>query len=74
MVKVSMEVRSGAAHFDVGVQAQSIHRAVSLVKERYPKAYVQLKFPIKPEIYFVEDVAPQAEQIEFEEPHEKTAA
>jgi hypothetical protein len=33
MVKVSIEVRSGAAHFDVGVQAESIRRAMSLVRE-----------------------------------------
>jgi hypothetical protein len=32
MVKVSMEVRSGAAHFDVGVRAESIQRAMSFVK------------------------------------------
>jgi hypothetical protein len=74
MVKLSVEVRSGAAHFDVGVQAESIQRAMSLVRERYPKAYVQLKFPIKAESFFVEDAAPQAEQFEFEEPLEKTAA
>jgi hypothetical protein len=74
MVKVSMEVRSGAARFDVGVQAESIYRAVSLVRERYPKANVRLKFPIKPESFFVEDAAPQAEQIEFEEPQKKRAA
>jgi hypothetical protein len=74
MVKVSMEVRSGAAHFDVAVQAKSIQRAMSLVRERYLKAYVQLKFPIKAESFFVEDAAPQAEQFEFEEPREKTAA
>jgi hypothetical protein len=74
MVKVSMEVRSGAAHFDVAVQAESIHRAMSLVRERCPKADVQLKFPIKPESFFVEDAAAQAEQIEFQEPQKKTAA
>jgi hypothetical protein len=45
MVKVSVEVRSGAAHFDVGVQAESIQRAMSFVKERYPKGSVKVKFP-----------------------------
>ena len=34
MVKVSIEVRSGAACFDVGVQAESIQQAVSFVEER----------------------------------------
>jgi len=74
MVKISVEVHSGAAHFDVGVQAESIQRAMSLVMERYPKAYVRLKFPIKPESFFVEDAAPQAERFELEEPQYKTAA
>jgi hypothetical protein len=55
MVKVSIEVRSGAAHFDVGVQAESIQQAVSFVQERYSKGNVRLKFPIEPESFFVED-------------------
>ena len=45
MVKVSMEVRSGAANFDVGVQAESIQRAMSLVRERYPKGSVTGEVP-----------------------------
>ena len=56
MVKVSMEVRSGAAHFDVAVQAESIQRAVSFVQERYSKSSVKVKFPIEPESFFVEDL------------------
>ena len=55
MVKISVEVHSGAAHFDVGVQAESIQRAVSFVKERYSKGSVKVKFPIEPESFFVED-------------------
>jgi hypothetical protein len=74
MVKVSIEVSSGAAHFDVGVQAESIRRAMSLVRERYPMGEVRLKFPIEPESFFVEDIAVQGGQIECEEPQEKTAA
>jgi hypothetical protein len=74
MVKVSVEVRSGAAHFEVGVQAESIQRAMSLVRQRYPKANVRVNFPIEPDSFFVEDIAARAEQIEFEEPQNKTAA
>jgi predicted DNA-binding transcriptional regulator YafY len=74
MVKVSIEVSSGAAHFDVGVQAESIRRAMSLVRERYPKGSVKVKFPIEPESFFVEDIAAQGGQIECEQPQEKTAA
>jgi hypothetical protein len=55
MVKVSVEVRSGAARFDVAVQAESIQRAISLVRGRYPKANVRVRFPIEPESFFVKD-------------------
>ena len=55
MVKVSMEVRSGTARFDVAVQAESIQRAMSLVRGRYPKGNVRVRFPIEPESFFVED-------------------
>jgi hypothetical protein len=39
----------------VGVQAESIQRALSFVQERYPKGSVKVRFPIEPESYFVED-------------------
>ena len=55
MVKVSIEVRSGAAHFDVTLQAEITECAVSFLKERYPKGNVRLKFPIEAESFFVED-------------------
>ena len=48
MVKVSVEVRSGAAHFEVGVQAESIQRAMCFVKERYPMGEGRVSFPIEP--------------------------
>jgi hypothetical protein len=55
MVKVSVEVRSEAARFDAGVQAESIQQAMSLVRKRYPKGNVLVKFPIQPESFFVEE-------------------
>jgi hypothetical protein len=45
MVKVSIEVCTGAAPFDVAVRAQSIERAVSVVMGSYPDCYVRVKFP-----------------------------
>jgi hypothetical protein len=68
MVKVSIEVCSGAAHFDVGVQAESIQRAVSFVRERYPKGNVRVKFPIEPESFFVEDPTPRRRIVGLEPP------
>jgi len=57
MIKVSIEVRSKTARFAVGVQAQSIQKALSLVAARYPKSVARVKFPIDPEGFFLEDSA-----------------
>ena len=54
MVKVSVEVRSGATRYLVGIQAQSTRRALSLVGKRYPHSEVKVSFPIEPEGFFVE--------------------
>ena len=52
MIKVSMEVREGAALYRVAVQAESISRAVSIVKGRHPGRDVRVVFPIDPESFF----------------------
>ena len=57
MVKVSIEVRDGAAHFTVAVRAQSIQQALNLVQVRYPGNTARVKFPIDPESFFIEDSA-----------------
>lgn len=44
MVKVSIRVRSGAASFDVAVQAESLQRALSLVKSRYSGGDVRVRY------------------------------
>jgi hypothetical protein len=68
MVKVSIEVRSGAARFDVGVQAESIQRAVGFMRKRYPKGSVNVRFPIEPERFFVEDPKARTEIVGLELP------
>ena len=55
MVRVSVEVREGAALFRVGVQAESISRAVSIVKGRHPSREVRVVFPLSTEDLFLED-------------------
>jgi hypothetical protein len=64
MVGVSVEVRSGAARFRVGVQASSIQRAVSLVKSLHSASDVRVVFPIDPEDFFIEDAFTQEGLIE----------
>lgn len=51
MVKVSIEVRSGAARFDVAVWAESVERAVDVVRRSYPAYDAAVKFPIDPEYF-----------------------
>ena len=57
MVKVSIEVRYKTARFAVGVQAQSIKHALSIVAARYPKSVARVRFPINPEGFFLKDAA-----------------
>ena len=54
MVKVSIEVRDGATRFNVAVRAESVQRAMSIVRERYLGRSVRAKFPIYPAGSFVE--------------------
>jgi hypothetical protein len=55
VVKVSVEVRNGAARFRVGVQASSIQSALNLVKGIHSGSDVKVVFPIDPEGFFVAD-------------------
>jgi len=73
MVKVSIEVYSGITCFNVAVQAGSIQRAMSIVKERYPGDYIRVTFPIDPEGFFVKAPAARAGVVGFEQP-QRTAA
>jgi hypothetical protein len=68
MVKISIEVRSGAARFDVAVQAESIQQAVSFVEERYSKGSCKVKFPIEQESFFVKDPRAQSGIVGLELP------
>ena len=57
MVRVSIEVDTGAARFGLTVRAESIGRALGLAKALYPGADARVVFPIEPEGFFVEDPA-----------------
>ena len=73
MVKVSMEVRSGAARFRVGVQAPSIMDALGVVGRRYPQGKVKVGFPIEPEGFFVREQSAPAGIVGTEEIYQETA-
>jgi hypothetical protein len=55
MVRISVEVTSGAARFRVMIQAHSIQRALEVVSRQNPGRDVGVVFPIDPETYFVRD-------------------
>ena len=57
MVKVSIEVHDGTARFAVAVLAKSIQQALNIVAARYPGSVAKVKFPIKPEGFFVKNSA-----------------
>ena len=73
MVKVTIKVRSGAAHFRVGVRAQSIQRALSLVGARYQDAEVRVRFPIEAEGFFIRDPTALAEMVGHEQTYQEAA-
>ena len=73
MVKVSVEVRSGAARFRVGVQAPSIREALSLVGGKYPHRVVRVAFPIEPERFLVQEPPGLAGIVGTEPTHQEAA-
>ena len=66
MIRVSVEVCSGAGRFRAAVWAQSIEHALSLVKARYPSGEARVIFPIEPESFFVVGAAPTSEAVRLE--------
>ena len=73
MVKLSVEVRSGAARFRVGVQAPSIREALSLVGGKYPHREVRVAFPIEPERFFVREPPALTGIVGTEHAHQQAA-
>ena len=55
MVRISVEVSSGAARSRVSVQAQSIERALEIVQGQNPGKDCKVRFPIDAEPFFVEE-------------------
>jgi hypothetical protein len=53
MVRISVQVRSGAARFRVAVQAESIERALELVRAQNPDRECKVAFRIEPDKFFV---------------------
>ncbi len=63
MVRISVEVSSGAARFSVSVQAQSIERALEIVERHNPGKNCKVRFPIDAEAFFVEGGVAKVEAV-----------
>jgi hypothetical protein len=64
MVRVSVEVSSGAARFRVTVQAESIERALEIAKRHNPGGECRVTFPLDPETFFVREPIAGAKAVE----------
>jgi hypothetical protein len=64
MVRISIQVSSGAARFRVMVQAESIERALEIAERHNPGKECRITFPIDPETFFVGDPAAKVEAVE----------
>ena len=55
MIRISVRVSGGTARFSVGIQAESIERALEIVAMQNPGRECEVAFPIDPETFFVGD-------------------
>jgi hypothetical protein len=63
MIRISIQVSSGAARFKVAVQAESIERALEIVGRQNPGKDCEVTFPIDPETFFVRDSVATVRQL-----------
>jgi hypothetical protein len=63
MIRISVEVSSGAARFRVMVQAGSIERALEIAKRHNSGKECQVTFPLNPEAFFVRGGVATAEGV-----------
>jgi hypothetical protein len=73
MVRISVEVRSGTSRFRIGVQAESIRKAFSMVGGRYPHGEVRVLFSIDPEDFCVHKPSAPTEVIRHEHIYQEAA-
>jgi hypothetical protein len=63
MIRISVQVSSGAARFNVAVEAESIERALEFAARQNPGKECEVTFPIDPEAFFVEDYISTVRQL-----------
>jgi hypothetical protein len=63
MIRISVQVSSGAARFTVTIQAESIERALEIAARQNPGKECEVTFPIDPETFFVENSVATVRQL-----------
>lgn len=63
VIRISVEICRGETRFRAAVWAESIERALSLARRRYPRGEARVLFPIEPDAFFVNEVVPPRELI-----------
>ena len=63
MIRISVQVKSGAARFKVAIQAESIERALEIAARQNPNKECEVTFPIDPEGFFVKDSVATVRQL-----------
>ncbi len=66
MVRITVQVSSGAIRYRVEIQAENIRRALDIAEGVNPGRKLKVTFPIDPETFFVEEPAAAVGQIERE--------
>jgi hypothetical protein len=61
LIRISVEIFGEASRFSTAICAETIERAVSIARARYPGREVSVLFPIDPETFFYKEVAFEAE-------------
>lgn len=64
MIRASVEVIGNNSAFSVAVYAENLRRAVEFAANRYPGYTVSVRFPLDPEMFFVEGPAVGTETVE----------
>ena len=57
MVRIAVQVTSGAARFSVAVQAESVERALEIAKKQNLGRNPEVTFPINSEVFFAAEPA-----------------
>ncbi len=65
MIRASVEVKDDHRVFSVAVYAENLGRAVEFAASRYPGYAVSVRFPLDPEVFFVEGPAVESETVEL---------